>query len=77
MPLAGMIGFIQDGEIVDIVSDINDKIEEENNSLIGQLINADIIDDCDYLYSSENMREPSNEEIKIFHVMMDFKSIAS
>ena len=77
MPLAGMIGFIQNGEIVDIVLDINNKIDEENDFLIGKLLKEDIIDGCDYLYSSDNTREYSNEKIKIYHIMMDFKNVAS
>lgn len=73
MSLAGMIGFIQKGKITDIVSDINTKIEkEEDSSQIGELIKSDIISGCKFIYSSENIRKKSNSKIRLFHVMMDF-----
>ncbi len=73
MPLAGMIGFIQRGIIVDIVDNINKKIsEEEDDSYIGHLKKDKILSQCNFIYSSENTRMIINRKIKIYHYMMDF-----
>ncbi len=82
LPIGGMIGFIELGEVKRITEDLTTKI----NSLDSTTQNFEELkpssslysaEDGDYRYSSSHARNHDLEDIDIYHLIVDFTSIIS
>jgi len=64
LPFAAMIGYIQRGEIPTIVSDLNDKLDNE--------VTRPILNIESY-WSSVHPRNDGNQDICLYHLFFDFR----
>ncbi|MCK5055664.1 MAG: hypothetical protein KAT34_03360, partial [Candidatus Aminicenantes bacterium] len=70
MPLAGMIGYIQEDNVFKIISAINHYLDQH---ITIQLLAEEKTDDnLEYLYSSLHDRNKDLGRIKLYHMMLDY-----
>ncbi len=78
MPIAGMIGFVEAGDIQGIKDDINRRLGEFNEK--GELTTTRLLEfskveaDFEYSYSSEHERV-HNTRIHLYHLFLDYSPI--
>ena len=73
MPLAGMIGFIKEGNIQDKIDKIKTKIENHNDiKTLQNLLEYKIKEDFKYSYHSRHKRINRLKELNIYHLFFDF-----
>lgn len=73
MLLAGMIGFIKDGDIVDKISKIEKRIEKYHNSNTCEILTKyEIVSNFDYSYFSKHIKLDNSSEITIYHLFFNF-----
>jgi hypothetical protein len=76
LPLAGMMGFITEGKITEIVKDINLRLK--NNTHITTLCDLqtyELYKESKNVYLSIHKKSPSKNEIKIYHLFLLFEDI--
>ncbi|MFC2155136.1 hypothetical protein ACFLRB_01420 [Acidobacteriota bacterium] len=70
MPLAGMIGYIQEGNIFKIISAINKYLDQHTTI---QLLAEEKIDEIlEHTYSSIHNKNKALGRIKLYHMMLDY-----
>ena len=73
MPLAGMIGFIKDGEIQNKIRTIRKRLKNHNNIITLQNLSKYIIKkEFEYSYHSKHERINNLKNISIYHLFFDF-----
>lgn len=80
LPIAGMIGFIEEGNETDIIEDLTKRIDKKTTieqSLNILDVNSSVHSDLykEHIYNSIHQRTDDLNSIEIFHLMMDFTSI--
>ncbi len=73
MPLAGMIGYLQESGITGIINTINVYLDQQTT--LQPLTIEKIIRNVDYTYSSHHDRLENLGSIKIFHMILDYAKI--
>jgi len=77
MSLSGMIGFVQKGDIHNIVKDINKKITSNTNiNSIALLEKYPVSEDFDCSYYSCHNRSSLKRPIDIYHLMFDYTFVS-
>jgi len=77
-PIAGMIGFIEAGNEVDIINDLKDRLAkkaETINTITPHTAEVYSKEYAGHIYQSTHEREGDLPQIKLFHLMMDFCEI--
>ena len=70
MPLAGMIGYIQEGDISKIITVVNHYLEQHTTI---QLLTEEKIDkNLEHIYSSLHNRNKDLGRVKLYHMMLDY-----
>ncbi len=73
MPLAGMIGFIKDGEIQNKIRTIRQRLKNHNNIMTLQNLSKYLIKkEFEYSYHSKHERMNDLKNISIYHLFFDF-----
>lgn len=73
MPLAGMIGFIKEGEIQDKIERIKKRIENHKDIKTLQNLSKFLVkEDFEYSYYSRHERKNGLKNISIYHLFFDF-----
>ena len=76
MPIAGMIGFIQEGSVVTIVKDLNELLKNHNGiTTLKNLTANNLIDGVDIHYESKHERPDVGSPIELHHLMLDMVPI--
>jgi hypothetical protein len=75
MPFAGMIGFVEEGNISVICADIKSRIENNGTNIICKFIKEKIVEDFDYSYKSNHKRINNLENISLYHLIFDYTEI--
>lgn len=70
MPLAGMIGFIQEGNTAQIVLNINQRLDKL--AAIQPLQAISLVEQARFTYLSRHKRSGNLGEIKLYHLMLDY-----
>ncbi|MDR0912758.1 MAG: hypothetical protein LBM96_09200 [Methanobrevibacter sp.] len=72
---AFMIGYIEEGNIDDIISKINKKLKEKHIDITTLVLNKiDKVENFNYIYISKHKRK-SLSPISLHHLMFDYKTI--
>jgi len=76
MSLAGMVGFVENGNIIEIVNRINERLREntviKTKKLLKQLI---IEQNFNHSYQSGHKRDKNRGEIALYHLMFDYTNL--
>lgn len=71
-----MIGYIEKGEISDIIDKINEKLNSTINIHTLKILSpVNTVENFDYIYNSKHKRNSSLPSISIHHLMFDYKDI--
>jgi hypothetical protein len=70
MPIAGMIGFIQEGNAPQIVLNINQRLDQLDTIQLLQAIS--LVEQVRFTYLSQHKRRGNLGEIKLYHLMLDY-----
>jgi hypothetical protein len=70
MPLAGMIGYIQAGNTFNIITAINNHLDQPTT--IQLLVEEKINENLEHTYSSLHNRNKDSGRIKLYHMMLDY-----
>lgn len=73
MPIAGMLGFIQEGDVTQIVSNINRHLPALTT--LRPLHSVSMVEQVRLTYLSRHRRDKNLGEIKIYHLMLDYINI--
>lgn len=76
MPLGGMVGFVEKGNISTICADLRKKIHKKSpTKLKGEFTSTKIQDDFEHSYKSEHKRNNKIGNITIYHLLFDYTGI--
>lgn len=76
MPLGGMVGFVEKGNISTICTDLRKKIHKKSlTKLTGEFTSTKIQDDFEHSYKSEHKRNNKIGNITIYHLLFDYTGI--
>ncbi|MCK4765494.1 MAG: hypothetical protein KAW12_25050 [Candidatus Aminicenantes bacterium] len=73
MPMAGMIGFIQEGGIKEIIRRIDTYLDKQTTTQ--SLTIKKIIENIEYTYFSSHNRDVDSGSIALYHMMLDYREI--
>ncbi len=73
MPLAGMIGFIKEGNITSKINKIEKRIKKYHSAnTLENLTKYEIMSNFEYSYSSKHLKFYNSSEITIYHLFFNF-----
>jgi hypothetical protein len=76
MPIAFMIGFIESGQVINIINNINNDLSSHKIiETIQYLKQFQFYDDFEYSYQSIHNRIKNQGQIELVHLMFDYSSI--
>lgn len=76
MPVGGMIGFVEKGNIKTICADLKKKIHNKSlTNIKGKFTTTKVQDDFEHSYKSEHKRNKSTGNIIIYHLIFDYTGI--
>jgi len=78
LPIAGMIGFIEAGNEVDIINDLKNRLSKQTETISTiETHTTDVFSEeyAGHIYQSTHSRKGDLSEIELFHLMLDFCEI--